>query len=85
VIEGNAELGLLPAAQMPMTLGSHVTRSTAMSTPRDPDSTTSVEPPTVEELRLKLAQYAVDAQRAELQRHIRQLADTANEREPEAA
>jgi hypothetical protein len=85
VIEGNAELGLLPAAQMPMTLGSNSTRSTAMSTPRDPDSTTSAEPPTIEELRLKLAQYAVDAQRAELQRHIRQLADAANEREAEAA
>ena len=56
-----------------------------MSTPRDPDPTTSAEPPTIEELRLKLAQYAVDAQRAELQRHIRQLADTANEREAEAA
>jgi len=56
-----------------------------MSTPRDPDSTTSAEPPTIEELRLKLAQHAVDAQRAELQRHIRQLADAANEREAEAA
>ena len=55
-----------------------------MSTPRDPDSTTSVEPPTVEELRVKLAQYAFDAQRAELQREIARLADAAKERKAES-
>jgi hypothetical protein len=42
---------------------------------------TRAEPPTLEELRLKLAQYVVDAQRAELQRYISQLADDENERE----
>lgn len=54
-----------------------------MSTERRPVSATPVEPPTVEELRLKLAQYAIDAQRAELQREISRLADAANEREAE--
>jgi hypothetical protein len=54
-----------------------------MSTERDPVSATRVEPPTVEELRVKLAQYAFDAQRAELQREIARLADAAKERKPE--
>lgn len=56
-----------------------------MSTPRPLASATRVEPPTLDELRLKLAQYAVDAQRAELQRHIRRLADAATAREEKAA
>jgi hypothetical protein len=53
----------------------------AMSTERPPVSATPVEPPTIEELRLKLATYAADAQRAELQRYIRELAEAAAERE----
>jgi hypothetical protein len=55
----------------------------AMSTER-PGSATRAEPPTIEELRLKLATYAVDAQRAELQRSIRELAEPASEREDNA-
>jgi hypothetical protein len=54
-----------------------------MSTARDPVSAAGVEPPTVEELRVKLAQYAFDAQRAELQREIARLADAAKERKAE--
>ena len=56
-----------------------------MSTTRTPASATRVEPPTLEELRLKLAQGVADAQRAELQRHIRRLEDAGTEREAKAA
>ena len=56
-----------------------------MSTGRIPVSATPVEPPTLEEVRLKLAQYVVDAQRAELQRHIRRLAEAGTEDEAKAA
>jgi hypothetical protein len=51
-----------------------------MSAPRTPVSATRAEPPTIEELRVKLAQQVVDAQRAELQREIRRLTDAGNER-----
>jgi hypothetical protein len=53
-----------------------------MDTPRTPASAKPAEPPTLEELRLKLAQDMADAQHAELQRLIRQLADAATQREP---
>jgi hypothetical protein len=56
-----------------------------MSTARTPDSASRVQPPTLEELRLKLAQDVVDAQRAELQRQLRRLADADPRREPESA
>jgi hypothetical protein len=56
-----------------------------MDTERTPDSATPVEPPTLEELRMKLAQYAFDAQRAELQQQIRRLAAAASEREADTA
>jgi hypothetical protein len=56
-----------------------------MSTPRHHASATRVEPPTLDELRLKLAQYVVDAQHAELQQQSRQLADAATARESKAA
>jgi hypothetical protein len=58
-----------------------------MSTERRPPvSATGVEPPTIEELRMKLAQYVIDAQRDELQREIARLANAAEEqREAEAA
>jgi hypothetical protein len=56
-----------------------------MDTERIPDSANPVEPPTLEELRVKLAQYAFDAQRAELQRQIRRLADAGTEREADTA
>ena len=56
-----------------------------MSTERTPVSATHVEPPTLEELRFKLAQSIVDAQRAELQRHILRLADARVEHETKAA
>jgi hypothetical protein len=55
-----------------------------MDTARTSDSVTRVEPPTVEELREKLAQYAIDAQHADLQRHIRQLADAGTQGETKA-
>ena len=50
-----------------------------MSTAHTPDSEPRREPPTLEELRLKLAQYVVDAQRAELQQHIGQLLNAETE------
>jgi hypothetical protein len=56
-----------------------------MSTAHTPDSTTRREPPTLEELRLKLAQYVVDAQRTELQQHIDQLLNAGTERDAKAA
>jgi hypothetical protein len=56
-----------------------------MSTTHTPDSATRGEPPTLEELRLKLAQYVVDAQRAELQQHIGQVLNAGTEREAKAA
>jgi hypothetical protein len=56
-----------------------------MSTARTPVSAAHVEPPTLEELRLKLAQSVVDAQRAELQRQIARLSDAEDERETKAA
>jgi hypothetical protein len=56
-----------------------------MSTAHTPDSATRREPPTLEELRLKLAQYVVDAQRAELQQHIGQLLNAGTERDAKAA
>jgi hypothetical protein len=52
-----------------------------MSTARPPVSATRAEPPTLEELRLKLAQHVVDAQREDLQRQISRLADDRNERD----
>jgi hypothetical protein len=52
-----------------------------MKTVRTPVSASRAEPPTLEELRLKLAQHVADAQRAELQQHISRLADDGNERE----
>jgi hypothetical protein len=56
-----------------------------MTTARTAVSATRVEPPTLEELRLKLAQHVVDAQRADLERHISQLTDDVNERKANAA
>ena len=56
-----------------------------MNTARTPVSATRAEPPTLEELRLKLAQHVVDAQRAELQRHMRLLADEGNKGDENAA
>jgi hypothetical protein len=56
-----------------------------MSTPRNPASVSRREPPTLEELRLKLAQYLVDAQRAELQEHIGRLLNAGTEHETKAA
>lgn len=56
-----------------------------MSTAHTPDSEPRREPPTLEELRLKLAQYVVDAQRAELQQHIGQLLNDETERDAKAA
>ena len=58
-----------------------------MSTERRPPvSATGVEPLTIEELRMKLAQYVIDAQRDELQREIARLVNAAEEqREAEAA
>ena len=44
-----------------------------------------IEPPTIEELRLKLAQHATEAQSAELQRLIRRLTNASTEGEAEAA
>jgi hypothetical protein len=44
-----------------------------------------IEPPTIEQLRLKLAQSVAEAQSAELQRHIRRLTDASTEGEAEAA
>lgn len=56
-----------------------------MSTAHTPDPATRREPPTLEELRLKLAQYVVDAQRAELQQHIGQLPNAGTERDAKGA
>jgi hypothetical protein len=56
-----------------------------MSTERIPVSASPVEPPTLEEVRLKLAHYVVDAQRAELQRQIRRLAETGTKDGSKAA
>jgi hypothetical protein len=56
-----------------------------MNSERISDSANPVEPPTLEELRIKLAQYAFDAQRAELQRQIRRLADAAAEQAKDSA
>jgi hypothetical protein len=80
-----AELGLEPRRADADDVGINVTRSTALSTARTPVSATRVEPPTLEELRLKLATHVVDAQRAELQRHISRLADAGTESEERAA
>jgi hypothetical protein len=56
-----------------------------MSTAHNPDSATRREPPTLEELRVKLAQHAVDAQRAELHQHIDQLLNAGTEHDAKAA
>jgi hypothetical protein len=56
-----------------------------MSTADTPDSTTRREPPTPEELLLKLAQYVVDAQRTELRQQIGQVVNTGTERDAKAA
>ncbi len=56
-----------------------------METPRPSDSVPHREAPTLEELRVKLAQYAIDAQRAELELHIRRLADAETQSGAKAA
>ena len=56
-----------------------------METPRPSDSVPRLEAPTLEELRVKLAQYAIDAQRAELEMHIRRLADAGSQGNAKAA
>jgi hypothetical protein len=56
-----------------------------MDTPLPSDSGTRDESPTLEELRIKLAQYAIDAQRAELALHIRRLADAGTQDNAQAA
>jgi hypothetical protein len=53
-----------------------------MSAARIPVSANIAKPPTLEELRAKLAQLEMDAQRAELQRR---LANAASEHDAEAA
>jgi hypothetical protein len=56
-----------------------------MDTHRPSDPVPRLEAPTLEELRIKLAQYALDAQRAELERHIRRLADAGTQDSANAA
>ena len=46
---------------------------------RHPRLVDPVEPPTLEELRAKLAQHLVDAQGAELRREIRRIERSASE------
>jgi hypothetical protein len=68
-----------------MRMGSTRAEETAMSTEGPSVPGNRIEPPTIEQLRLKLAQDVAEAQSAELQRHIRRLTDASTEGEAEAA